>query len=127
MNMIYNVNGKKITKEEYERREKEKRDKQWAEYKKWNKKVSELKEGDKIKFEYGDFDNFVFMEVRRVNGFKVFGKVIKSSSVDYPEGEICSVDFMWDRNVALVDDEEINRIPKSEEELITEMLNRIGG
>lgn len=95
-------------------------------YEDWHKKVSELKEGDKIKFEYGDFDNFVFMEVTIVNGFNVFGKVLKSNSIDYPEGEVCSVDFMWDRSVSLTDDNEINYKPKSEEEMVGVMLGGLG-
>lgn len=57
------------------------------------KKISELVKGDKIKFEMGDFDMFITMEVDKVEGSKVYGTVLSTMLNITKVGKYDFVDF----------------------------------
>lgn len=99
------LNGEEMTWKEYERREQEKRDAIFAEQAKHFKSVSELKNGDKIRFEWGDFGIYVALKVDSVKDFEVTGEVIESDRTDYKIGEVASINFGYDKQFKLMEDQ----------------------
>lgn len=84
--------------------------------------AKDLKKGDKFKFEYGDFDNCVFMKVEDIRNDFIYCKVIKCCSIDYTEGQIIPIDINTNWRVELVDDAEMSKSRISEAELLSAML-----
>lgn len=97
------VNGEVMTWDEYARREQEKRNAYFEESNKNFKTVSELTKGDKIKFQWGDFDMYVALKVDSVKGFEVTGEVIESNRTDYKVGSIATINFGYDKQFRLLE------------------------
>ena len=57
------------------------------------KEVAKLVKGDKIKFEMGNFDMFITMEVDKVEGSKVYGTVLSTMLNITKVGKYDSIDF----------------------------------
>ena len=66
------------------------------------KKISELVNGDKIKFEMGDFDMFITMEVDKVEDSKVYGTVLSTMLNITKVRKYDSIDFgttKWEQTI----------------------------
>lgn len=70
---------------------------------KGKKLISDLQKGDKIVFEYGDFDNFISMEVDHANGRHVFGTILSTDLTITTVGNYEDVDFITDSYVDILE------------------------
>lgn len=77
---------------------------EWQEeYKKHFKKVSELQAGDRIRFEYGDFDKVIDMQVSKVEGTIVFGTVLYTNLTITSIGAEEYIDFGYNATVKILE------------------------